>query len=239
MSPLMEDMLEKQIVPRLRNSARSIPKIGCEDDEEIAADCTLMAAKMMDSAEKSGRTFTAGNMAYYAVKAARSGRRSYYSGRSDVYSPGCQIDGHAIHEHLDDEIEFDSGDFVTLHDIISPFGPNSHEVDPADTAGREIDWQSFLESHPPRYRTALCALVAGETMREAGKRCGLKDSAALNLKRRIAADLVEYFGTEVLQRLLNGMRPAWDAGLQASRHRHQCHTGSPATSEDNQPCPVR
>ncbi|MCX6630077.1 MAG: hypothetical protein NTW28_20865, partial [Candidatus Solibacter sp.] len=113
-------MLENQILSRLRSAARSIPKIGCEDDEEIAADCTLMAAKMMDSAEKSGRTFTAGNIAYYATKAARHGRRSYYSGRSDVYSPGCQIDGNAIHEHLDDEVEFESGDYGTLHDIISP-----------------------------------------------------------------------------------------------------------------------
>ena len=239
MSPLMEDMLEKQIVPRLRNSARSIPKIGCEDDEEIAADCTLMAAKMMDSAEKSGRTFTAGNMAYYAVKAARSGRRSYYSGRSDVYSPGCQIDGHAIHEHLDDEIEFDSGDFGTLHDIISPFDQNAHEADPAMEAGRNLDWELFLASHPPRHRIAILVLVNGGTMREAGLRCGLKDSAALKLKRRIAADLIEFFGEEIIRRLLDGMRPAWDAGLQASRHRHQCHTGSPASPEDHPPCPVR
>ena len=224
MSPLLEEMLVKEVVPRLRSAARSIQKIGCEDDDEIIQDATLMAAKMMDSAERAGHKFTAGNMAYYAAKAARSGRRSYYSGRSDVYSPGCQIDGHAIHEHLDDEIEFDSGDFGTLHDIISPFGPNSHEVDPADTAGREIDWQSFLESHPPRYRTALCALVAGETMREAGKRCGLKDSAALVLKRRIAADLVEFFGEDVIMRLLDGMRPGWESDLRMTRERHLCQT---------------
>jgi hypothetical protein len=220
---MLQEMLVKEVVPRLRNAARSMPKIGCEDDEEIVQDATLMAAKMMDSAEKSGRTFTAGNISYYTERAARSGRRSYYSGRSDVYSPGCQIDGHAIHEHLDDEIEFDSGDYGTLHDIISPFDPNSHEVDPAETAGRDIDWQIFLESHPPRYRTALCALVAGETMREAGKRCGLKDSAALVLKRRIAADLVEYFGEDIIRRLMNGMRPNWDSDLRMTRERHLCH----------------
>jgi hypothetical protein len=150
-----------------------------------------------------------------------------------------QLDGNAIHEHLDDEIEFDSGDYGTLHDIISPFDPNSHEADPAEEAGRNLDWESFLAAHSPRHRIAILVLVQGGTMREAGKRCGLKDSAALTLKRRIAADLVEFFGEEVIRRLLDGMRPAWDAGLQASRHRHQCHTGSPATSEDNQPCPVR
>jgi hypothetical protein len=34
------------------------------------------------------------------------------------------------------------------------------------------------------HRTAILVLVEGGTMREAGKRCGLKDSAALVLKRR-------------------------------------------------------
>jgi hypothetical protein len=236
---MLNEMLMTAVVPRLRSAARSIPKIGCEDDEEIAADCTLMAAKMMDSAEKAGRSFTASTIAYYTERAARSGRRTYYSGRSDVYSAGCQLDGNARHKSLDDEIEFETGEFGTCHDIVSPFDQNAHEADPAQSASRNIDWQSFLESHPPRYRTALCALVAGETMREAGKRCGLKDSAALTLRRRIAADLVEFFGEDAIQRLLHGMRPAWDAGLQASRHRRQCQTGLPATPEGNQPCPVR
>ena len=220
MSPMLNEMLVCEVVPRLRNAARSIPKIGCEDDEEIVQDATLMAAKMMDSAEKSGRTFTAGNISYYTERAARSGRRSYYSGRSDVYSPGCQIDGKARHERMDDEVEFESGDFGTLHDLISPFDPNSHEADPAEEAARNLDWEAFLSSHPQRHRIAILVLVDGGTMREAGLRCGLKDSAAMKLKRRIAADLIEFFGEDVIRRLLNGMRPAWDAGLQASRHRH-------------------
>jgi len=119
MSPMMEEMLVKEVVPRLRNTARTIPKIGCEDDEEIIQDATLMAARMMDSAEKSGKTITAGNASYYATKAARSGRRSYYTGRSDVLSPGCQIDGKARHDWLDAEVEFESGDSGTLHDVIA------------------------------------------------------------------------------------------------------------------------
>ena len=93
MSPMMGQMLVKEVVPRLRSAARSIPQIGCEDHEEIVQDTTLVAARMMDSAEKAGRKFTAGNVAYYAARAARSGRRSYYSGRTDVMSAGCQMIG--------------------------------------------------------------------------------------------------------------------------------------------------
>ncbi len=57
-------------------------------------------------------------------------------------------------------------------------------------------------------------------MREAGKRCGLKDSAALVLKRRIAADLIEFFGEDVIRRLIDGARPGWESDLRTVRDRH-------------------
>jgi hypothetical protein len=231
MSPMMGNMLVEEVMPRLRAAARTIPKIGPEDDEEIVQDATLVAARMMDSAEKAGRSFTAGSVAYYAARASRSGRRSYYTGRSDVFSPGCQIDGNARHEPMDAEIEFETGDIGSLHDVIAPFGGDDHEFDPSELAARSLDWRAYIAAHPHRHRTAIQVLVAGGTMREAGKRCGLKDSAALSLRRKIAEDLIEFFGEEVIRRLLDGIRPSWDASLQASRQRHLCHAnaGSSAT----------
>jgi hypothetical protein len=222
MSPMMEEMLVHEVVPRLRSVARTIPKVGHEDDEEIIQDATLMAARMMDSAEKAGHPITAGNASYFAARAARSGRRSYYTGRSDVMSPGCQIDGKARHEWLDEEIEMESGDIGTLHDVIAPHACQGRESDPAEEAARNLDWKSFLSAHPPRHRTAILVLVSGGTMREAGKRCGLKDSAALNLKRRIAADLIAFFGEDVIRRLLDGVKPGWEADLRAAQGRHGC-----------------
>ncbi len=226
MSPMMENMLVNEVVPRLRNAARSIPKIGCEDDEEIIQDATLVAARMMDSAEKAGKTFTAGNMSYYAAKAARSGRRSYYTGRSDVMHPGSQLDGNVRFDWLDREVEFETGDSGTLHDVVQPLEFDGHESDPAEAAARNLDWESFLAVHPPRHRTAIIVLVEGGTMRDAGKRCGLKDSAALSLKRRIAADLIEFFGEDVIRRLLEGTRPGWESDLRMSRERHACQVTS-------------
>jgi DNA-directed RNA polymerase specialized sigma24 family protein len=222
MSPMMEMMLVHEVVPRLRKAAHSIPKIGSEDTEEIVQDCTLQAARMMDSAEKAGKTITAGNASYYAAKAARSGRRSYYTGRSDVYSPGAQLDGTARHEWLDADVELETGDSGTLHDIIAPYQYQGQESDPAEEAARNLDWQSFLTSHPPRHRTAILVLAGGGTMREAGKRSGLGDSAALNLKRQIAADLIEFFGEDVIRRLLDGVKPCWESDLRMSRERHLC-----------------
>jgi hypothetical protein len=241
MSPMMEDRLVKEVMPRLRAAAYSIPKIGCEDDEEIVQDATLMAVRMMESAEKSGQQFTAGNMAYYAARAARSGRRSYYTGRCDVMSPACQIDGRARLESLDDEIEFEngeSGDVGSLHDIVVPLDYQGQEPDPAEEAARNIDWAEYLANHPPRHRTAISILLEGGTMREAGKRCGLKDSAAANLKRRIAGDLIEFFGLDVIRRLLDGTRPGWESDLRMTRerHLHLCHVGSGQDAVMPEPC---
>jgi DNA-directed RNA polymerase specialized sigma24 family protein len=232
----MDDMLVHEVVPRLRSAARSIPKIGCEDDEEVVQDATLMAARMMDSAEKAGQKFSGGNIAYYAARAARSGRRSYYSGRCDVMSPGCQIDGRVRHESLDVEIEFETGETGVLHDVIAPFGTDAHESDPAEEAARNLDWQSFLAAHPPRHRKAILVLVEGGTMREAGKLCGLKDSAAANLKRRIASDLIEFFGLDVIRRLLDGCRPGWESDLRQSRERHLCHVSAAREAAVPVPC---
>ncbi len=223
MSPMMEDMLVRKVVPRLRRAAHSVPRIGHEDDEEIAQDAALMAARMMDSAERAGRTITAGKITHYAVKAARSGRRSYCAGRSDVLSPGCQLDGKARHDWLDDEIELEGGETGSLHDAIAPSGYNGQETDPAEEAARNLDWEAFLASHPPRHRIAIGVLVRGGTMREAGKRCGIGDSAALLLKRRIAADLIGFFGEDVIRRLLDGTRPGWESDLRMSRERHLHH----------------
>ena len=217
MSPRNSELLVNEVVPRLRNTIRKVPKIGSEDDEEILQDVTLMAARLMESAEQAGHPITAGNAAYYATKAARSGRRSYYTGRSDVMSAGCQIDGKARHEWLDNEIEFATGEHGTLHDVVAPYGYQGHESDPSEEAARNVDWEAFLAVHSPRHRIAVQVLLNGGTMREAGQRCGLKDSAALNLKRRIAADLIEFFGEEVIRHLLNGIRPDWESNLQAAR----------------------
>lgn len=222
MSPVIGNMLLKEVIPRLRSVARTIPRFVGDDDEEVIQDTTLVAARMMDSAEKAGQKFSAGNIAYYAAKAARSGRRSYYSGRCDAMSPGCQIDGRARLESMDAETEYvyDGAEPGTLHDVISPFASNARESDPAEEAGRNLDWAQFLASHPPRHRIAILVLVDGGTMREAGKRCGLKDSAAGNLRRKIAADLVEYFGEDVIRRLLDGRKPGWDSDLRQSREKH-------------------
>ena len=174
MSPTMGMMLVNDVVPRLRAAAHSVPKVGSDDDEEIAADMTVQAARMMESAEKAGRTFGPGNIAYFATRAARSGRRAGYSGRTDVLCPAAQLDGQVRCDHLDGDPdgrtlgdEFGDGS-EGLHDIVW----QGDAADPAEDAARNLDWAQFLASHPPRYAIAIEVLAGGGTMREAGRRGG-------------------------------------------------------------------
>jgi len=120
--------------------------------------------------------------------------------------------------------------------VIAPHDYQGQEPDPAEEAARNLDWELFLASHPPRHRIAILVLVEGGTMREAGKRCGLKDSAALNLKRRIATDLIAFFGEDVIRRLLDGVRPGWESDLRTVRDRHVSLVANTADPSRVQPC---
>ena len=83
MSPQAEAMLVGEIVPRLKVLIpHSVAQIGHEDYEELVQDSTVMAARMLNSAELRGKKVTAGNIAYYTVLHARTGRRSYAAGSS-------------------------------------------------------------------------------------------------------------------------------------------------------------
>ena len=225
MSPETGTMLVNEVVPRLRAAAPYVPATGHEDAGEILADMTANAAKMMDSAERAGKKFSPGNIAWYAGRAARAGRRSTGSNRTDVHSPGAQLDGRAHHEPLDAEMpdplcrEADGPH--TPHDIVWTCGSAGHS-DPSEEAGRNLDWQQFIAVCPPRQRVAILVLARGGTMREAGRLCGIGDSSALVLRKQLAAALLEFFGSEVIAHLLGGSRPAWEPDLRASREKHLC-----------------
>ena len=226
MSPETGNLLVSEVVPRLRAAAPFVPATGHEDAEELLADMTANAAKMIDSAERAGKKFTPGNIAFYAGRAARGGRRSTGANRTDAMSPGAQLDGLVRHEHLDAEMpdplcrEADGPD--TLHDVVWG-GGHAGCTDPSEEAARNLDWREFLAGQPGRHRTAILVLARGGTMREAGKQCGIGDSAACLLKKRLAEAVVGFFGLEEIVHMLGGSRPAWEPDLRAARERHACH----------------
>lgn len=94
MSPQAGELLVHEIAPRLRSTIPySVPCVGAEDAEELLQDALATAASLLASAEARGKTVTAGNVAYYALKHAQSGRRSTGFSKTDVLHPGTQLGG--------------------------------------------------------------------------------------------------------------------------------------------------
>lgn len=91
MSPYAGSLL-LQIMPLIKTTVmRTIKPVGCEDHEEIVQDATAMTADMLDSCERKGKALMPKSVAFYAVQAAKSGRRSTYGGRMDAFSAAAQI----------------------------------------------------------------------------------------------------------------------------------------------------
>ena len=102
MSPYAGSLL-LQIMPLIKATIlRTIKTVGCEDHEEVVQDATAMAADMLDSSERKNKALIPKSVAYYAVQAAKNGRRSTYGGRSDAFSYAAHKDGRAVLVSMDE-----------------------------------------------------------------------------------------------------------------------------------------
>ncbi len=125
MSPQTGCLLINEIAPRMRATARCLPKVGADDVEEVYQDGLAIAAKMLDNAEQNGKEVTAGNIVWYASKRLAAGRRSTYGGRTDVLSPSTRLDGNSHLTSLQQEVAWwdaDRGEGVecaSLSDLLA------------------------------------------------------------------------------------------------------------------------
>ena len=166
MSPQTGEMLVNEVVPRLRVLIpHSVSQVGHEDYEELVQDSTVMAVKMLNSAERRGKKVSAGNIAYYTVLHARSGRRSYAAGSPDVLHPKNRMKlGEP--ESFDVAVKEDEcgGDPLLLADVFS----NSHEV--AEEFQNYVEVQravgSFLEPPVPGTEDIVPLTDAGQLLEE-------------------------------------------------------------------------
>ena len=108
MSPEAGEMLLGQIAPTLRPAIpRVVHKVGCENDEELVLDALAMAAQLLDSVERHGKTVPPGNFAYYTILHMKSGRRSHTCGRTDVMHSATQLDQKSCVLSVEEEVGCD------------------------------------------------------------------------------------------------------------------------------------
>lgn len=220
MSPQAGCLLVEHIAPRLRVTSRCLPQIGADDADELYQDGLAIAAKMLDSAERNGRKVTAGNIAWYAGKQLANGRRSTYGGRADALSPAAQLDGHAqltplqaVVVHDPDAGEGDHG--CTLANLLA-----DDAEDPAQAAGRNLDWESFLSGLDELSQQMIIAFARGDTMRDLKQEAGLSDSGMSGRKRKLIAELKAVLGPDCLADA--GREPAWRSDITVQREKDAC-----------------
>lgn len=218
MSPQSGAMLLEEIAPRLRSA---IPKVvmpvGAEDAEELVQDAIVTAARMLQSIERTGKTVTAGNIAYYTILHMKSGRRSRGCGRTDALDAATQLDHKSSVLSLEEEVGYDPelDDAITLGDLLA-----TEREDPSMVAARNIDWDLFLSTHDYRYGVIVTGIIEGRKLNETARGCGAGYSRIYQLKEKLAKDLREFMGSTAMEDCAR--IPSWRGNLVVDREKAAC-----------------
>jgi len=217
MSPESGFVLMEEIAPRLRTVVPYIKPVGAEDPEELLQDGLAMAAKMLNDLEQRGKQVTPGNICYYVSLHLKSGRRSHSSGRSDVYSPGGQLDGKSMVLSFEEPagIDPETGEEVPLGEMLA-----GNADDPSMSASRNVDWEEFLDTHDHRYRGIICAIAGGKTALETARASKEPYSRVRLLKQKLADELREYMGAAAIAD--SARIPSWRGNITVDREKALC-----------------
>jgi transposase-like protein len=88
------------------------------------------------------------------------------------------------------------------------------------TAGRNLDWGEFMDTHDHRFEAILDATATGKTMEPVARRFGCSLSTISTLKRRLSVELRETFGEDILLEVAR--RPEWQSSIKVERERVAC-----------------
>jgi hypothetical protein len=208
------EMLCTEVVPSIRAAVpAAVRPIGAEDAAELIQDTIAHAAAMLHSAEAAGKKVTPGNVAYFAVKLTRSGRRSTSSSKTDVMHPGTQLSGRTRLTSFDEPLGFDdAGDPITLADVFA-----NDQEDPGTLAARNMDWQTFYGKQSHRGQRLLAVVAEGSTLRDVARMLGLSDSGIQLEKKKLAVALADFMGSNILTEV--NRQPMWRNNIMAGRER--------------------
>ena len=221
------DLLVEQIAPRLRTLVpKSVKPVGAEDTEELVQDAIVIAAQMLHRVEQSGKKFTPGNIAYYALLHMRSGRRSQSATRTDTMAPGTQLDAKSAVLSFEEEVGYDPelDEPITLGQLLA----SEHE-DPSMEAARNVDWELFLATHDYRYGIMIKGIAEGQSLKATAERSGHLYMSLYGLKEKMAEDVREYLGEEAIAESVQV--PRWKASINRDREKTACRADRRRTQQ--------
>lgn len=214
------EMLLRRVRPIIRAAlARgSVRPVGAEDLEELEQDGMAQAAAMLEAAEQAGKEVCPNSVAFYTLKALRSGRRSGCANRTDVMSPATQLDGRSVMLSMDEPLDVfdaDDEDEFNLHQSLASTGE-----DPAQAGARELDWDGATGALDDRELRILGATATGLQGTELARACNVSPPRITQLKRAIGDKIRYVLGNDALAACV--CEPVWQAGLRAARERRAC-----------------
>ena len=218
MSPRAGQLLIDQIVPRIRSAVGrgQVRRFGSEDAAELVQDGTCQAAQMLDAAEAAGKPLMPASVAYYALRALQSGRRSGVGGasRTDAMAPGAALAGRSSVVSMDaplDSADGQEGDY-TLQDTLAAPGE-----DAGAEAGRRLDWDQVLPRLNARQRGVLLATAEGRGPGEIAVQYEVTAPRICQLREGLGPYIVSAWGGNGIQD--SATPPVWRQGMRAAQER--------------------
>ena len=218
MTPENERLLVEEIAPRIRGAvSNSVPQVGADDIGELTQDGIAIAVSLLASAEARGKQISAGNVAFYATKLVRQGRRSTGQNTTDVLSPRTQMAARCRVVSLEEPVKYEEGseEPLLLGEVLA-----SEAEDPSVTGARNLDWQAFTATLDELARTILQCLADERPLLEVAHTAGVSRSTIQNHKNRLSEAVRAFMGQELMQQLQGS--PQWRINIRAAREKMAC-----------------
>ena len=195
----------------------SFVPVGSDDREEQFQDAMATAAQLLHSVEaRSKAGVSAGNVAYFAVKLVKQGRRSYGS-KPDPLHPVTSMSGRCRVVSMDEPVQCEEGsdEPLVLGEVLA-----SEAEDPSATGARNLDWQAFTATLDELARNILQCLADERPLLEVAHAAGVSRSTIQNHKNRLTAAMQAFMGPELMQELQRA--PQWRINIRAMREKLAC-----------------
>jgi hypothetical protein len=217
MSPRVGEILVREVEPRIHSHLHSFVQVGSDDREEQCQDAVATAAQLLHSVEARAKAgVSAGNVAYFAIKLVKAGRRSTGS-KPDPLHPVAILSGRCSLVSLDAPLtsETDGEESMCLHDALA-----SRSADPGQEAAKRLDWDTLLSFLDAMAREVLLCLLRSEDLTTLVPKLQRSRSSLQDDKMRLAKLVREHLGEDVLRQVQE--QPRGRDNVQASRKRSAC-----------------
>ena len=173
-----------EIAPRLRIAVRRyVRPVAPEDHQELTQEALAIAWRSSLALLRRGRPILPAPIVFYTIRRLRSGRRFLSSGRTDVLSPGCRLDGHSRTVPIASGAYTATGPDAALTPTNCLVDP---APDPAAVVTTRLDVQAFLSRLSGVQRLVLEQSAAGRGPTTIAAQLGVSPPRISQIRRLIA-----------------------------------------------------